>query len=348
MSASSASPTSPCGRRVRAAPGRQERRGSPGQGQRLRACWVHEFDRAAPSSVEPTAESNRCHRAATGGPRDGLERKPPGDRARNAGAPQACRRQTSRQDEGDRGWSVTRAPAARWWSTSNPDPEGPMRPGDGGLFPSGLRMITDGISSGRSPVAAALFDERKSVCCLRGRWPRARLVPSPILLGGDGCTGRQDGEGLGPQELSPRRSDPPRRRPQTMAAQHVRDRRGGDPDAELEQLPADPHVAPPGVLPAKAKDQIAQLGIDPRTSRPPAPPRSLLALELAAPALQRVGDNREAGPPLLREEPAYGGEEGSVGGAVAGPLPPPPGEDPQLMPQHGDLQFPIIDARADE
>jgi hypothetical protein len=50
----------------------------------------------------------------------------------------------------------------------------------------------------------------------------------------------------------------------------------------------------------------------------------------------------------LREEPAYGSEEGSVGGAIAGPLPPPPGEDPQLMPQHGDLQFPIIDARADE
>ncbi len=226
---------------------------------------------------------------------------------------------------------------------------------DMGLFPSGLRMIADGIRSGRRPVAAALF-ERKSACCLRGRRPNclsgrrptARLVPSPILLVGGGGAGGKEGEGLGPQELSPRRSDPPRRRPQAAAAQHVRDRRGGDPDAELEQLPADPHVAPPGVLPAKAKDQIAQLGIDPRTSRPPAPPRSLLALELAAPALQRVGDNREAGPPLLREEPAYGSEEGSVGGAVAGPLPPPPGEDPQLMPQHGDLQFPIIDARADE
>jgi len=37
-----------------------------------------------------------------------------------------------------------------------------MRPGDVGLFPSGLRMITDGIRSGRRPVAAALFDERKS------------------------------------------------------------------------------------------------------------------------------------------------------------------------------------------
>jgi hypothetical protein len=57
-----------------------------------------------------------------------------------------------------------------------------MRPGDVGLFPSGLRMITDGISSGKSPVAAALLDERKSACCLRGRRRRARLVPSPILL----------------------------------------------------------------------------------------------------------------------------------------------------------------------
>jgi hypothetical protein len=73
----------------------------------------------------------------------------------------------------------------------------------------------------------------------------------------------------------------------------------------------------------------------------------LLALKTAAPALQRVGDNREGRPPILREEPADGGEEGPVGGRIAGPLPP-PGEDPQLISEHGDLQLPIVDARADE
>jgi hypothetical protein len=57
-------------------------------------------------------------------------------------------------------------------------------------------------------------------------------------------------EGLGPQELRPRRSDPPRRRPQTSTTQHVRDGSGRDRDAELEQLALDPQVAPSGVLPA--------------------------------------------------------------------------------------------------
>jgi hypothetical protein len=98
-----------------------------------------------------------------------------------------------------------------------------------------------------------------------------------------------------------------------MAAQHVRGRRGGDPDAELDELAFDPQVAPPGVLPAHAEDQLAQLGIDGRTARTAAPLRSGPALELPAPALQRVGHNLEGGPPLLREAPAHGGEEGPVG-----------------------------------
>jgi hypothetical protein len=49
----------------------------------------------------------------------------------------------------------------------------------------------------------------------------------------------------------------------------------------------------------------------------------------------------------LREEPARRGEEGSVGGAVAGPLPS-PGEHPQLMAEHGDLQHPFIEAGPNE
>src|SRR6266545_5444633 len=82
-------------------------------------------------------------------------------------------------------------------------------------------------------------------------------------------------------------------------------------------------------------------------SWPPAPPRSLLALELAAPPGERVGTNRKGGPPLAGEEPAGGREQGPVGGAVPGPLPP-PSEDPQLMAQYRDLQLPIVDARPDE
>src|SRR6266545_2049530 len=173
------------------------------------ACWVQEFDQAAVSSVEPHRRIESL--SPSGGRTSGWTGEEAARRscAKRGATQQTCHGQASRQDEGERGWSVTRGPAARWWSTGNLIPEGPMRPGDVGLFPSGLRMITDGIRSGRSPVTAALFDERKTACCLRGRRRGPRLVPRPILLAGDGCTGRQDGEGLGPQELSPRRSDPP-------------------------------------------------------------------------------------------------------------------------------------------
>jgi hypothetical protein len=69
--------------------------------------------------------------------------------------------------------------------------------------------------------------------------------------------------------------------------------------------------------------------------------------ELAAPAVERVGYDRKGGPPLAGEEPAGGGEQGPVGGAVAGPLPL-PAQNTQLTAHHGDLQLPVIDARSDE
>ena len=72
---------------------------------------------------------------------------------------------------------------------------------------------------------------------------------------------------------------------------------------------------------------------------------SLCALQ--APALQRLGHDREGGPPFFGKEPARRGEEGPVGGAVAGPLAS-PGEHPQLMVEHGDLELPVIEARPNE
>jgi len=116
---------------------------------------------------------------------------------------------------------------------------------------------------------------------------------------------------------------------------------------KLEELALDPQVAPPGVLPSQAKDQLAQFGIDRRASRPAARPRVHSALELAAPALERLGHDSEGRPPLPGEEPARRGEEDPVGGAVAGPLPS-PGEHPQLMAEHGDLKLPVIQARPNE
>jgi len=103
----------------------------------------------------------------------------------------------------------------------------------------------------------------------------------------------------------------------------------------------------PWVLPAHPQDQLAKGCIDGRTSRPAAPPRSPPAFKLAAPSLQRVGDDSEGRPPLPGKEPAHRGEEGPVGGAVAGTLPS-PGEHPELMAEHGGLQLPVIQARPHE
>jgi hypothetical protein len=175
----------------------------------------------------------------------------------------------------------------------------------------------------------------------------ARLGPTPILKAGGGGAGGQDGEGLDPQEVPPRGSDPPRRRPQAAPTKHVRDCGGRDRGAELEELALDPQVSPPWVLPAHPQDQLAKGCIDGRTSRPAAPPRSPPAFKLAAPSLQRVGDDSEGRPPLPGKEPAHRGEEGPVGGAVAGTLRS-PGEHPELMAEHGDLQLPVIQAQPHE
>ncbi len=85
--------------------------------------------------------------------------------------------------------------------------------------------------------------------------------------------------------------------PQTAPPQHVRDRRGGDRDAEVEQLALDPELAPPGVLPAHPKDQLAHRLIDRRTPWP-ATVRALPVQELPAPPVERVGHDRKGGPAL--------------------------------------------------
>jgi hypothetical protein len=54
---------------------------------------------------------------------------------------------------------------------------------------------------------------------------------------------------------------------QAGTAEHRRDRGGRDAHPELEQLAANPHVAPPGVLPSQAQDQLPNLGVESGTSR---------------------------------------------------------------------------------
>ncbi len=84
-------------------------------------------------------------------------------------------------------------------------------------------------------VGASLRRQRGWVHPIPGGKRPGLSLPTPIFFwAGAGCAGGRDGEGLGPQELRPGRSDPPGRRPQTLPAEHVGDGGGGDCDAELE------------------------------------------------------------------------------------------------------------------
>jgi hypothetical protein len=136
------------------------------------------------------------------------EVNPPADRARNADATPVALPWSGDRTKGSRGRPVTRSPAAGWWATRNLDSDGLTQPGVAELFPSRLRLIIGGILTGRSRGARRLVG-REWFCSIRRRRRRARLAPNPILQVGGGRAGGQDGEGLGPEELPPRRSAPP-------------------------------------------------------------------------------------------------------------------------------------------
>ncbi len=67
----------------------------------------------------------------------------------------------------------------------NLDSDGLVQPGVAEFFPSGLRLITGGIPTGRSRGARRLVG-REWFCDIRRRRRRARLAPSPILQVGGG------------------------------------------------------------------------------------------------------------------------------------------------------------------
>src|SRR6266496_6411890 len=128
------------------------------------------------------------------------------------------------------------------------------------------------------------------------------------------------------------------RRTQAVLSQQRPDGRGAYPNAELAQLPADPHAAPPGILPGHPKDQFCGLRVDRWPAR-----RALLAVgplapdQCAVPAQQRLGRDEQRCPPLSGEHPAGGGEQdpvacGELGRAALA------AQHPKLMPQYQDLQ----------
>jgi hypothetical protein len=149
---------------------------------------------------------------------------------------------------------------------------------------------------------------------------------------------RHDPLSLRSKKLRPARPRAARRRAEAVASQQRPDGRGTHSDAELAQLPADSHAAPPGVLPGHPEDQLHGLRVDRWPAR-----RALLAVgplasnQRAVPAQQRLGRDQKRRPPLYGERPAGGSQQDPVTCGELGPA----GlaaQHPKLMPQDQDLQ----------
>src|SRR3990172_10285841 len=98
-------------------------------------------------------------------------------------------------------------------------------------------------------------------------------------------------------KLGPSWAGPAGSRVKAVAQQDRPDRRRGDPDLQLHQLPADPLVTPPRVLPAEADDEVPDLGLDRRPARVTPPPICpLLPDEFAMPAEQGLRPHHQPQP----------------------------------------------------
>ncbi len=108
--------------------------------------------------------------------------------------------------------------------------------------------------------------------------------------------------------------------------------------ALIPSFTLDTHVAPAGVLPRQPFDQAARRGRKRGTTGPATAASSASLQQRAVPATKRRRAHRKAGPPLGREQPARGSEQGAVGRRVPGPLSSSP-EDDQLVAQDDELKL---------
>ncbi len=143
---------------------------------------------------------------------------------------------------------------------------------------------------------------------------------------------------LGPEEVGPARSGPPRGGTGSGRPEQAADRRRPDPDPELAQLASDPDAAPAGVLPSEPEDELTDLGIDRRPSRATGPAvRPLPPDQLAVPPEQGRRGDHEGDPAVPRNHPARRREQHPVDDPELGwtglPL-----EDAELMAEDQDLE----------
>src|SRR6266540_786608 len=134
-----------------------------------------------------------------------------------------------------------------------------------------------------------------------------RQVLQAVLLGRS--TGGDESARLQSQELRPGGPDPPWRRAKPAFSKHRGDGRGRDVDPELQELPSDPEVAPPGVLPSQPKDQVLDRGIERRTTGRPRATPACSPQEVPVPSRQRLRADQEAIPPVSGQDPSRRCEE---------------------------------------
>jgi len=156
-------------------------------------------------------------------------------------------------------------------------------------------------------------------------------------LDGEEVAGEHAG-GLLTQELLPARPRAPRRRPKPVGKQDAPDRARRDTQAQLQQLAADPRVAPARVLPCEAQSELADAIIDGRPARAPGRLLPLATHKLPMPAQKRLWRHDPAAPACLRQDSRKRGKEGTISGAQRR-TPLLSSEHDQLMPQHEQLDI---------
>jgi hypothetical protein len=129
--------------------------------------------------------------------------------------------------------------------------------------------------------------------------------------------------------------------PEIMATQDPPDRGSRDPDPQLAQLSLDAHASPRPVLPTEANDEFHELTAHWRPARTAlcSPPTPFPPGQLALPPEQGVGGDEETPPSGPRQQAAQRGEDRSIGWPVPDTSVDLPFEDPELVPQHHDLDI---------
>jgi hypothetical protein len=123
---------------------------------------------------------------------------------------------------------------------------------------------------------------------------------------------RHDPGGLLSQERRPRAARPPGCGVEPVTTKRRPDRGGGDAYAKLLELSLDALVAPPGVVPGQADNQVLDLLVQRRPASLAMRVGPCTGDQSPVPAQQRVGLDEEARPAGPREQAADRGEQGPV------------------------------------